>query len=116
MTRLLSNKTSAAFFLGAYIAFFVTSVTHYHHYSLFNELALSNKHLEKSAQHFITNDFSFCLVSHFSNSILDLKFSSKNIKIFFAEPDQLVLNTKTELPQNSLTDCILYRAPPIEFS
>jgi hypothetical protein len=114
---LLNRKTAACLFLAAYIAFFLTSVTHYHSYSLFNNPGIVNqKSQNEAAHHFLTNDHSFCLVSHFSNSILDLKFTSKNIKIFFAEPEKLIHSTKKELPQNSLLACILYRAPPLVFS
>lgn len=114
---LLIKKTAAYLFLAAYLAFFITNISHYHTYSLLNAHSIENqKPHDKAAQHFLTNDFTFCLINYFSNSILDLKFSSKNIKIFFSEPEKLFFKTKKELPQNSQLISILYRAPPLVFS
>lgn len=114
---LLIKKTAAYLFLAAYLAFFITNISHYHTYSLLNAHSIENqKPHDKATQHFLTNDSSFCLVNYFSHSILDFKFSSKNIKIFFSKPEKLVLNTKNELPQNFLLANNLYRAPPLVFS
>lgn len=113
---LLHKKIIAYLFLSAYLAFFVTNVVHYHAYSLLSASSVASENTRSHAvKHFIA-DGSICLVSYFSNSILDLRFTSKNIKIFFAEPEKLILNTKKELPKNSLLASILYRAPPLVFS
>ena len=112
----LNRQTAAYLFLAAYLSFVATSVIHYHTYSLFNTPSIAkNAANNHAATHFIT-DGTVCLISHFSNSILDLRFTSTNIKLFFAEPEKLILNTKKELPKNSLLASILYRAPPVVFS
>lgn len=113
----LNNRTFSLIFLFAYCSFIITGITHYHPYSLLDITSVTSQNSNKNTSHqFITNDFSFCLVNHFSNSILDLNFSSQNVTKFFAEPEKIVLNTDKELPQKFIHRCILYRAPPLEFS
>lgn len=86
------KRRISSIFLYSYLAFVITSAIHFHAYSLFNDPSFNNYSKSNSINnHFLSGNYSFCTISHFSNSILDLKFSSNNFSPFLNESKELKL-------------------------
>ena len=86
------KRQISSIFLCAYLAFVITNTIHFHGYSLFDNPSFNNYSKSNSLNnHFLTNSYSFCTISHFSNSILDLRFSSNNFSPFLNAGEELKL-------------------------
>lgn len=110
---LIYKKRISSVFLCAYLFFVVFSAIHFHTYSLFNDPSFKNYSKSNySTDHFLSNSYSFCTVSHFSNSILDLKFSSNNFSPFLNEREELKLVANDKFTSQLFVSKNSSRAPP----
>lgn len=107
------KKRISSLFLSAYLTFVITNAIHFHAYSLFDDPSFNNYFKSNSlTNHFLTANNSFCTISHFSNSILDLRLSSNNFSPFLNEREELKLVFSDRFPSKFFFTKSSSRAPP----
>ena len=100
-------------FLCAYLAFVIINAIHFHAYSLFDDPGFNNYSKSNSLSgHFLNGSNSVCAISHFSNSILDLRFSANNFSPFLNEREELKLVFSDRLTSKFFFTKNSSRAPP----
>jgi len=107
------KKLISSIFLYAYLAFVITNAIHFHAYSLFDDPNYNNSSKSNFLiSHFLSGSYSFCAISHFSNSILDLKYSSNNFSPFLNEREELKLVLSDRFTSKFFFAKNSSRAPP----
>lgn len=103
-------------FLCAYLSFALGNALHYHKYSLPSEHSLNKYGSPNFALNHFLADSLICTITFFSNTLLDIKFSSKDLIFHKLVIVDSKLTSEIILPQNSLFKNNTLRAPPIVFS
>jgi hypothetical protein len=107
------KRRISSVFLYAYLAFIITNAIHFHAYSLFDNPGINNYSKSNSLNnHFLSSSYSFCTISHYSNSILDLKFSSNVTSPYQNEGEELIPVLSDRFIPNNLITKNSNRAPP----
>jgi hypothetical protein len=107
------KKRMSSIFLCAYLAFVITNAIHFHAYSLFDDPSIKDYSKQSPLNnHFLGSNLSFCTISHFSNSILDLKYSSSNLSQFLNEREELKLVISDRFTSKFFFTKNSSRAPP----
>lgn len=111
------NKNRITYlFLCAYLSFALANALHFHKYSLLSEYSFDKYGSQNFALNHFLADSLICTITFFSNTLLDIKFSSKDLifrKLVIVDSK---LTSEFILPQNSLFKSNTLRAPPIVFS
>lgn len=108
------KKTFSALFLAAYLTFVITNVIHFHSYSFFNEPSVKEPVKSQSpGSHYFIDGSSICVIHQFSNTVLDLKYSSDNLLTASKLDEELNLVLSDKLPPRVLYSKHSPRAPPI---
>lgn len=112
-----ANKNRITYLcLCAYLSFALGNALHFHKYSLLSEYSFDKYGSPDFALDHFLADSGICAITFFSNTLLDIKFSSKDLIFFklFIVDSKLI--SEIILPQSSLFKSNTFRAPPIVFS
>ncbi len=115
MKNIISHKKRIALiFLSVYTVFIITNTIHFHSYSLLNNPSYHTPSKPNFiSNHFIGDSYSPCAINHFSNSILDLKFSSDDLSSINNDVKNLDFPFSYKLAFNFFLSKNTPRAPPI---
>lgn len=103
-------------FLCAYLSFTLGNALHFHKYSLLSEHCFDKYGSKNFALNHFLPDSSICTIIFFSSTILDIKFSSKDLIFFKIDKIDFKPTTEIVLPNSSLFKSNTLRSPPVVFS
>jgi len=108
------KRRISTFFLYAYLSFAVLSAFHFHSYSLLNEPQYDvNSRSSSSISHFLDAKNQICAINHFTSTILDYKFSSKDISPCLNNREELRPEFCNKFPSKFFRAKNSPRAPPL---
>lgn len=108
------KKIPSAIFLSAYFAFILISTIHFHHYNLNAENCFNHESQKSSVLllDFLFESTNVCAINHFSQTILNLGFSSSEFFNSLSKIEDKISDIYLFPVPNSVFNLISPRAPP----
>lgn len=108
------KKISSAVFLSAYFVFILISAIHFHHYDLNSQNCFNSESQKSSALliDFLSESTNICAINHFSQTVLNLGFSSSDLFDSMPKMEEKVSYIYLAAVTSSVLHLISPRAPP----
>lgn len=108
------KKIFSTVFLAAYLSLVITNVIHFHSYSIYAGSSVAESSKPKSpGSHYLVDGSSICFIQLFSNTVLDLKYSSIGLSAISDSKGELNLLLSDKLPPYFYYLKNSPRAPPV---